>query len=64
MSDYNYAIFDMEAESSPFAGFPALLGVGQQAPSFPLEDLDSGGTVEMAALWEHGPAVIEFGSFT
>ena len=64
MSDYNYAAFDMAREEPPFREFPRRLLVGEQAPGFPLEDLDTGGTVEMAALWEHGPAVIEFGSFT
>jgi len=35
-----------------------------RAPSFPLEDLATGGTVEMKDLWKTGITVIEFGSFT
>ena len=35
-----------------------------RAPSFPLEDLATGETVEMKELWKTGIAVIEFGSFT
>ncbi len=35
-----------------------------RAPSFPLEDLATGETVEMSALWKSEIALIEFGSFT
>ncbi|MBI2318048.1 MAG: hypothetical protein HYY28_10465 [Betaproteobacteria bacterium] len=35
-----------------------------RAPSFPLEDLATGETVEMKDLSKAGIAVIEFGSFT
>ena len=35
-----------------------------RAPSFPLEDLATGDTVEIKDLWKTGVTVIEFGSFT
>jgi hypothetical protein len=35
-----------------------------RAPSFPLEDLATGTSVEMKDFWKTGIAVIEFGSFT
>jgi hypothetical protein len=35
-----------------------------RAPSFPLEDLASGRTIEMRELWKSEIALIEFGSFT
>lgn len=35
-----------------------------RAPSFPLEDLATGETVQMSDLWKTGVTVIEFGSFT
>ncbi len=35
-----------------------------RAPSFALEDLATGETVEMDALWKSEIALIEFGSFT
>jgi len=35
-----------------------------RAPSFPLEDLATGETVQMKDLWKTGVTVMEFGSFT
>ena len=35
-----------------------------RAPSFPLEDLATGETVDMKDLWSTGVTVMEFGSFT
>lgn len=64
MTDYNYVDFDMEREQPPFMAFPNHLHAGDKAPDFPLEDLDSGSTVQMKELWAKGPVVIEFGSFT
>jgi len=64
MSDYNYAHFDMMAERPNFERFAGMLHVGERAPDFPLEDLDSGGTVSLRDLWAEGPVVVEFGSFT
>ena len=64
MSDYNYAVFNMKAEAPNFQGFSAKLHVGERAPDFPLEDLESGETVNIKDLWTDGPVVVEFGSFT
>jgi hypothetical protein len=38
--------------------------VTMRAPSFPLEDLATGTTIEMRELWKSEIALIEFGSFT
>lgn len=35
-----------------------------RAPSFFLEDLETGDQVELKELWKRGVTVIEFGSFT
>jgi hypothetical protein len=35
-----------------------------RAPSFRLEDLASGGNIEMKDLWKSQIVVMEFGSFT
>ena len=64
MSEYNYATFDMAREEPPFVAFGNRLHAGERAPSFVLEDLDTGDAVEMASLWASGLAVLEFGSFT
>lgn len=64
MSDYNYETFDLTLEEPAFEAFRQLLHVGERAPSFPLEDLRTGETVEMSSLWKGRTAVIEFGSFT
>jgi hypothetical protein len=64
MSDYNYSAFDMTAERPHQANFVANLHVGERAPDFPLEDLDSGETVHLGDIWADGPVIAEFGSFT
>lgn len=64
MSEYNYAIFDMVAERPHQTAFPGFLHVGERAPDFPLEDLDTGETVRLKDLWSEGLVVAEFGSFT
>ena len=64
MSDYNYATFDMVRETPPFEAFGNRLHAGEAAPTFLLEDLDTGEQVDMAALWAGGPSILEFGSFT
>ena len=64
MSDYNYAIFDMVAERPNQTGFPGILHVGERAPDFPLEDLETGETVRLKDLWSEGLVIAEFGSFT
>ena len=38
--------------------------VTMRAPSFPVEDLATGETVDMKEFWKKGVTVIEFGSFT
>ena len=60
---YNYGIFEVSpgefmdfAEKAPKATM--------RAPSFALEDLATGATVNMNDLWQTGITVIEFGSFT
>ncbi len=64
MTSYNYPTFDMANEMAPFQSFPNNLHPGQKAPSFPLEDLDTGASIEMSELWRSNLLVIEFGSFT
>ena len=63
--EYNYAVFDMDREMpviEAFAEFP--IHPGDVGPSYPLEDLDTGETIELKELWRDGLLVIEFGSFT
>jgi hypothetical protein len=62
--DYNYGVFDMARENPAFDLFKSKLYVGERAPNFTVEDLDSGEPVELKSLWKNGPAIIEFGSFT
>ena len=64
MSKYNYDVFNMPAELPHFEGFVGHLHVGERAPDFPLEDLDSGATVRLKDLWSKGLVIAEFGSFT
>ncbi len=64
MSEYNYPTFDMAKEEAPFVRFGSRLHAGEQAPTFLLEDLDTGEPVDMAGLWSDGPGILEFGSFT
>jgi hypothetical protein len=64
LTDYNYKDFDMAREMPPFDEFRTRLFVGEKAPDFPLEDLDSCDTVQLSSLWKKGPAIIEFGSLT
>ena len=64
MSDYNYAVFDMAKEEKPFHEFANHLHAGERAPDFPLEDHETGETINLSSLWNSGLAVIEFGSFT
>jgi hypothetical protein len=64
MSEYNYVHFDMAAERPNFDRFSSELHVGERAPDFPLEDLDTGETVNLKDVWSTGLVVAEFGSFT
>jgi hypothetical protein len=61
--DYNYSTFTLHtgafeafADNAPKATM--------RAPSFPVEDLSTGESIEMGSLWEDGIALLEFGSFT
>jgi hypothetical protein len=63
---YNYSVF--EISPNPFSEFIHFATqapkVTMRAPSFPLEDLANGETIEMKSLWKDGIVVMEFGSFT
>jgi hypothetical protein len=61
--DYNYAVFG--ASPNEFLEFAQHAPkVTMRAPSFALEDLATGKSVEMKELWKSEIALIEFGSFT
>jgi len=64
MSDtYNYTQFS--ASLTEFHDFALHAPkVTMRAPSFGLEDLATGKTVEMKDLWKTDVVVVEFGSFT
>ncbi len=63
--EYNYSVFVMDREMPVIEAFPEVpIPLGSRAPSFPLEDLDTGATVEMSELWRDSLVLIEFGSFT
>ena len=63
--EYNYSVFDMEREQPVIEAFSDNpIRPGTRAPSFALEDLDSGNAVDMKELWRDAPVIIEFGSFT
>ena len=64
MSDYNYDVFDMEREEPVFEAFPNSLHVGERAPNFQLEELDTGESVSLRSLASSGVVILEFGSFT
>jgi hypothetical protein len=65
MDDYNYSVFDMQREEPVFEAFPTKLNAGSRAPSFPLQDLATGNTIDLRSLWKgEQVAVLEFGSFT
>ncbi len=61
--EYNYSVFYVDLEE--FEEFAHVAPKAtMRAPSFPLEDLETGETVEMRELWTKGIALIEFGSIT
>lgn len=61
--EYNYSAF--VGAPNEFIDFAREAPkVTMRAPSFPLEDLATGRTVELRELWRSEIAVIEFGSFT
>ncbi len=60
---YHYSIFEFHTDE--FNNFSANAPKAtMRAPSYPLEDLNTGATIEMKALWKSDIAVIEFGSFS
>ena len=60
---YNYSTFAPHPKE--FAEFAKdAPKATERAPSFPLEDLATGATVEMKELWKQEIVLIEFGSFT
>ena len=62
-SDYNYDVFTGGQED--FLDFAMHAPkVTMRAPSFALEELATGETIEMKDFWKKGVPVIEFGSFT
>lgn len=60
---YNYSVFIASPEEFNDFGVHAPK-VTMRAPSIALEDLATGQTVQMNALWKSEIALIEFGSFT
>lgn len=62
-TQYNYSEF--VATPNEFLEFAqSAPRATMRAPSFPLEDLATGDSVELKDLWATGVAVMEFGSFT
>lgn len=62
-AQYNYSEF--AASPNEFLEFGEHAPKAtMRAPSFSLEDLATGETVEMKDLWQTEVAVLEFGSFT
>lgn len=60
---YNYSEFVASLEE--FHDFAVHAPkITMRAPSFALEDLATGATVQMNGLWKSDIALIEFGSFT
>jgi hypothetical protein len=61
--DYNYSVWGHGRES--FEKFATdAPQVTSRAPSFPVESLEIGETVEMKELWRKGVTIVEFGSFS
>jgi hypothetical protein len=62
---YNYSVFNLQAELGKFDEFENLpLHAGRRAPDFPVEDLETGKTVQLKDLWGSGLLIVEFGSYT
>jgi hypothetical protein len=60
---YNYSVFDVSPnEFIEFAKHAPKATM--RAPSFPVEDLATGQTIELSSLWKETIVVMEFGSFT
>jgi hypothetical protein len=64
-NDYNYAVFNLQAELGKFEEFENLpLHAGRRALDFPVEDLETGQTTQLKELWSAGLLIVEFGSYT
>ncbi len=61
---YNYSTFVLADEEPAFGAFRNHLHVGERAPDFVLEDLETGSRVALSEAWRDGLSVVEFGSFT
>jgi hypothetical protein len=65
MSSQSYNYSEFVASPEEFNDFAVHAPKAtMRAPSFALEDLASGRTVQMGELWKSEIALIEFGSFT
>ena len=63
VEDYNYSTLNPGSESfEDFANEAPQ--VTNRAPSFPVEDLATGETVQLKDIWRKGVTIVEFGSFT
>ena len=60
---YNYSEFVLSPDEFTDFALHAPKAT-MRAPSFPLEDLATGETVEMSSVWKSEVTLIEFGSFT
>jgi hypothetical protein len=62
---YNYAVFNLQAELGKFEEFENHpLHAGRRAPDFPVEDLETGQTMQLKELSSAGLLIVEFGSYT
>lgn len=64
VKEYNYTEFVLSEELKPFAEFGSAPNAGAQAPDFPLENLETGETINTGDLWKRELVIMEFGSFT
>ena len=63
VEDYNYCTWNPGSES--FEDFASEAPqITNCAPSFPVEDLATGETVQLKDIWRKGVTIVEFGSFT
>ena len=63
VEDYNYSTWNPGSES--FEDFASEAPqITSRAPSFPVENLATGETVQLKEIWRKGVTIVEFGSFT
>jgi len=63
VEDYNYSTLNPGSES--FEDFASEAPqITSRAPSFPVENLATGETVQLKEIWRKGVTIVEFGSFT